>query len=68
MALLINRRAKFLGMALVFAVLTSGCSDYLNNWDTVSYRAGDASYANSAIQQIDPRPSSAYLSTVGSGG
>lgn len=68
MALLINRRVRFLGPVLGLAVLTSGCSDYLNNWDTVSFRAGDASYANSAIQQIDPRPSSAYVSTVGSGG
>lgn len=53
---------------LCAAFSLSGCEDYLNSWDTSSFRTGNASEANTAIQEIEPWPPSAYRTTVGSGG
>ncbi|MDA7427616.1 hypothetical protein PGB28_04035 [Primorskyibacter aestuariivivens] len=61
-------RSKALFAALLLASLVGGCADYLNNRDTVSFRAGDAQNANTAIQEIEPWPPSAYKTTVGHGG
>jgi len=37
------------------AVLFSGCAaDYLNHYDTVTLRAGDAGHANLLLQTVDP--------------
>lgn len=41
---------------LICAFLLSGCADYMNNRDTITLGAGDASEANMAIQTIDPFP------------
>lgn len=35
-------------------LLLGACSDYMNNWDTVSFRAGDAVDANSEIHEKYP--------------
>lgn len=67
MALSTSKALKLCAAGVVFAAL-SGCADYLNNWDTVSFRTGDSTDANTAIQAIDPRPDSAYVTVVGNGG
>lgn len=62
-----NRTA--IGLSSLAAILLlSGCEDYLNNWDTSSFRTGDATEANTAIQEIEPWPAAAYVTTVGTGG
>ena len=40
--------------ALVVAALLGGCADYLNNRDTVTFGAGDASAWNRAVQTQQP--------------
>ncbi|MYM55286.1 hypothetical protein [Thalassovita mangrovi] len=65
-----SRKSK-LGIAALFGgmILTlSGCADYLSNRDTITARAGNASMANTAIQEIQPWPPAAYRTTVGYGG
>ena len=42
--------------ALAALATLGGCADYLNNWDAVSFRAGDAKEANSAIHVVHPFP------------
>lgn len=42
--------------ALALSAFLTGCSSYLDNGDTVSRSAGDASDANAAIHTIDPWP------------
>ena len=54
--------------ATALLVTLSGCAEYINNWDTVSARAGNAHMANTAIQEIEPWPPAAYRTTVGNGG
>lgn len=63
-----RNKALFAGLAAI--VLLSGCgsADYQNNWDTSSARTGDAMMANTAIQELEAWPPSAYRTTVGSGG
>lgn len=68
MASLKSKKTGFISIVIIAASLLAGCTDYENNWDTVSFRAGDAVYRNSVIQQIDPRPANAYISPVGAGG
>jgi hypothetical protein len=34
----------------------AGCADYTNRFESVNIHAGDATYANVAIQTIDPWP------------
>jgi len=64
-----SRKSKaLLGVGLLLVTLTGGCAEYLNNWDTVSFRAGNSTNANTAIQEIEAWPPAAYESTVGSGG
>ncbi|MBR9650363.1 hypothetical protein [Thalassovita aquimarina] len=68
--MLSSRKSK-LGIAALFGVSTlvlSGCADYLSNRDTVTARVGNASMANTAIQEIQPWPPAAYKTTVGYGG
>ena len=66
----LSRRSKLAATAACLLPLLAGCGtpDYLNNWDTSSARSGNASAANTSIQEIQTWPSSAYKTTVGSGG
>lgn len=68
MASLSKNKAVIGLTALTAALLLSGCEEYLNNWDTSSFRTGNASEANTAIQEIEPWPPAAYVTTVGAGG
>ncbi|MBD3666209.1 hypothetical protein H9Q16_19925 [Sulfitobacter sp. TSTF-M16] len=47
-------------MALVTALVLSGCGDYLSNRDRISQHTGDASEANTAIQAIRAWPPNVY--------
>ncbi len=43
-------------LAIAAAALLSlgACAEYMNNWDTISFRAGNAPEANSEIHEIYP--------------
>ena len=62
-----SRSKVVITVALAFALL-GGCSDYLNNWDTVTFRAGNANQANTAIQQISPWPKNLTNTRIEHGG
>lgn len=68
MASLLRNKTILSVSTLGAALLLSGCDDYLNNWDTSSFRTGNASEANTAIQEIEPWPAASYVTPVGSGG
>ncbi len=54
--------------ALAALTLLGACADFMNNWDTVSFRGGDAASANTAIHQISPYPPNVENTNVQSGG
>ncbi|NEY91256.1 hypothetical protein [Tabrizicola oligotrophica] len=41
---------------MIFVSPLAGCADYLNHSDTITFGAGDAAEANTAIQTIYPFP------------
>ena len=63
-----NKRTELAGLVLLMTLGLSGCGDYLNNWDSSSFRTGDAFHANTSIQETETWPPSAYETTVGRGG
>lgn len=48
--------SKRLAAAALICVALSGCADYLNHWDGVTFRAGNAQEANSAIHRTQQFP------------
>lgn len=44
---------------LVVSVGLTGCADYMNNWDTVTYGSGNAPEANIGIHTVKPFPPAA---------
>ncbi len=50
------KRTKTAVAVLSTALLLGGCADYMNNWDRVSTRAGNAPEANTAIQEVTAWP------------
>lgn len=50
-----SRSSKILAV-LIFVSPLAGCADYLNHGDTITFGAGDAAEANTAIQTIYPFP------------
>jgi hypothetical protein len=68
--MVLSTRSKLGVLFVTAAGVLSGCGtpDYTNNWDTSSYRTGNASAANTSIQELQTWPPMAYKSTVGSGG
>ncbi|MBJ3763656.1 hypothetical protein ILP92_12940 [Maribius pontilimi] len=48
----------------------SGCgsADYLNHWDTVSFRGGNAHMANTGIQTIEAFPRATYNTPIDADG
>ncbi|MBB3352476.1 hypothetical protein HJB80_18740 [Rhizobium lentis] len=55
---------------LVFAAagLASGCADYMNHRDTITFGVGNAVEANKAIQIEDPFPPEAQRTRIASDG
>ena len=43
-------------MALAAAVVLGGCADHMNRWDSISFGAGNAQDANTAIHEVSPWP------------
>ncbi|MDU8928276.1 hypothetical protein RXV86_12845 [Alisedimentitalea sp. MJ-SS2] len=66
----LSRKNKLAIAVSGVVVLLAGCDnpDHTNNWDTSSARSGDATAANTSIQEIQTWPPAAYKTTVGSGG
>ena len=54
--MVLSKRTKTAAVALCAALLLGGCADYMNNWDRVSTRAGNAPEANTAIQEVTAWP------------
>lgn len=68
---MVSSRRNSLGAAALLGLTVlalSGCADYLSNRDSVTARVGNSTMANTAIQEIQPWPPSAYRTTVGHGG
>lgn len=61
-----SSRSKALVAVLALGLL-GACADYMNNWDTVSFRAGDAPASNTAIHTISPWPPNVENTDVQSG-
>lgn len=52
-------------IALLLVVSAAGCTEYYNNWDRVSTRAGNAHEANTAIMEVVPSNSTNVQTRVG---
>lgn len=50
------RRSKRLFLVLAAASLISGCADYMNHRDSITFGLGNAVEANKAIHTQDPFP------------
>lgn len=67
----LSKRNKGMAFALVAASLALGaCTspEYTNNWDSVSAKAGNATYANTAIQEDTAFPRNVDDQTTSVGG
>ncbi len=65
--LLLSRNKRVL-LVLAVASLVSGCADYLNHRDTITFGAGNAVEANKAIHIQDPFPQVAQYTRITSDG
>lgn len=54
--MVLSKRTKTAVAVLCIPLLLSGCADYMNNWDRVSTRGGNAHEANTAIQEVTAWP------------
>ena len=55
-------------LVLAAAGLASGCADYMNHRDTITFGAGNAMEANKAIHTEDPFPPEAQRTRIASDG
>ncbi|SCB60680.1 hypothetical protein GA0061105_11268 [Rhizobium aethiopicum] len=62
------QNAKRLLLVLAAAGLASGCADYMNHRDTITFGAGNAMEANKAIHIEDPFPPEAQRTRIASDG
>ncbi|ANM12936.1 MULTISPECIES: hypothetical protein [unclassified Rhizobium] len=62
------QNAKRVLLVLAAAGLTSGCADYMNHRDTITFGAGNAMEANKAIHTEDPFPPEAQRTHIASDG
>ena len=62
------QNAKRLLLVLAAAGLASGCADYMNHRDTITFGAGNAMEANKAIHTEDPFPPKAQRTRIASDG
>jgi hypothetical protein len=65
--MILPSRSKPLIAALALLTL-AGCADYMNHRDSVTFGAGNAVEANSAIHAVKPWPPSASTTTIYSHG
>lgn len=54
--------------ALAAAALLSGCADYMNHWDTITFGAGNAVEANKGIHIKEPFPKAAQNTRISADG
>ena len=54
--MVLSKRTKPAVALLSVSLLLGGCADYMNNWDRVSTRGGNAHEANTAIQEVTAWP------------
>ncbi|QGY00205.1 hypothetical protein EI983_18815 [Roseovarius faecimaris] len=65
----LSPRNKVVVFAVCAPLLTAGCAaEYINRWDTVSSRAGNANQANTAIQEITAWPKNVEDTDIEYGG
>ncbi|UWU31855.1 hypothetical protein N2600_25030 (plasmid) [Rhizobium sp. WSM1274] len=62
------QNAKRILLVLAAAGLISGCADYMNHRDTITFGAGNAMEANKAIHTEDPFPPEAQRTRIASDG
>ncbi|ANL30406.1 hypothetical protein AMC90_PB00088 (plasmid) [Rhizobium phaseoli] len=62
------QNAKRVLFVLAAAGLVSGCADYMNNRDTITFGVGNAVEANKAIHIQDPFPPEAQRTQIASDG
>ena len=62
------QNAKRVLLVLAAAGLASGCADYMNYRDTITFGAGNAMEANKAIHIEDPFPPEAQRTRIASDG
>ncbi|MBX5065247.1 hypothetical protein [Rhizobium lentis] len=62
------QNAKRVLLVLAAAGLVSGCADYMNHRDTITFGAGNAVEANKAIHIEDPFPPEAQRTHIASDG
>ncbi|MBX4959662.1 hypothetical protein [Rhizobium lentis] len=62
------QNAKRVLLVLAAAGLVSGCADYMNHRDTITFGAGNAVEANKAIHIQDPFPPEAQRTHIASDG
>lgn len=67
--MVLSSRSKASAVALCASMMLSGCgAEYMNNWDTVSSRAGNANQANTAIHEVTAWPPNENNTTIVFGG
>lgn len=62
------QNAKRVLLVLAAASLATGCADYMNHRDTITFGAGNAMEANKAIHTEDPFPPEAQRTRIASDG
>ena len=62
------QNAKRILLVLAAAGLATGCADYLNHRDTITFGVGNAVEANKAIHIQDPFPPEAQRTQIASDG
>lgn len=49
-----SRKSKTVLTLIACGAFLAGCTEYMNNWDRVSTRSGNAHMANTAIMEVEP--------------
>lgn len=62
--MVLSKRTNAAVAVLCAPLLLGGCADYMNHWDSVSTRAGNAHQANTAIQEITAWPEHVEDTTI----
>ncbi len=63
-----SRRNNRVLLVLAIAGNLSGCADYFNHRDTITFGAGNAMEANKGIHTVDPFPRSARNTQISTDG